>query len=167
MFATVYKVVREGLFVYVNEKSCCTRKMFIPNKNIEPWIQFVPGDQIVYNISDKKVVRGNFINCYFCHKSMDCNDGAAKCDCKSSEIDLLTSQGVLTSKEHRFYKSGAGIKIKLETEDADTTIHSVVFESNALFTAFQEIPLGVLVHFKGIVKKMDNKNVLVNIFNIW
>ena len=167
MFVTVYKIVREGVFVYENEKSCCTTKRFIPNKHIDPWVQLIPGDQLVYNLNDMKATRGYFINCHFCHKSMDSNEAQLKCDCKNTEGELLTSQGILTNKEFKCYKTGGALKIKLEKDDTSDVLHSVIFENNALFTAFQEMPLGVMVHFKANIKNMDNGHILLNIFHIW
>ena len=167
MFVTVYKIVREGVFVYVNDKSWCTTKIFIPNKRIVPWIQLVPGEQLVCNMDDMTVRRGHFNNCHYCHKTSESNAKRVECDCKNSEMDLLTSQGILISKEYKMYKKGGGLKMKLQSEDGGDIMHTVVFESDALFTSFNELPLGVMIHFKAIVKGIDNGNILLKIFHFW
>lgn len=69
MFATIQSVTPAGLFVFTNEQPYKTKKEFIPDIHVDAQLALQDGEQIKY--WNDNVVRQNFTNCYFCHKSKE------------------------------------------------------------------------------------------------
>lgn len=161
MFATVYKVTPEGVFVYFNDKACSIKKKFF-HKNVvgEYWLQ--KGEKIA--IKEGKVKRADFLNCDRCHKTFEGFVlGGNDCNCKEIK-NLIFSSGVLIEKKHKLYKTGLGLKIVLEDQFGKRG-HGVIFEDGALYEEFLEIPLGKRVTYKSSVgNENGNHMFLYNIF---
>ena len=161
MFATVYQVTREGVFVYTHESPCATKKKFIHRKDIkDPWLQLIKGDKVEYQ--DGELKRGDFVNCFHCNKAVSYSEEHQEMKCICRDIKgKIWSEGVLVERKHKMYKTGLGIKLTIENPLGET-IHPVFFENEALYDEFSNIPLGTLVRYKAIYR-----NTFLNIFTVW
>ena len=166
MFATVAKVTHAGIFVYVNDSPCATKKKFIHIGALsDPWLRLVKGDKVLYK--EGKVTRSDFINCWHCHKAYDYSENHQEINCECKKIsNKMWLEGVLVDKVHKLYKTGLGIKVAISRANG-TREFPVIFEDNGLYDEIEEIPLGSLVRFKGkFTKSKTDENVYLNLFAI-
>ena len=156
MFGTVLRVAATGALVLTNEKCYDTEMKFIPCKRIDPLLCLAPGSKIYFD--DTKVALSDYINCNDCHKSLQ-----EKEVCSCDEKRVVMSEGVLVKKENRSYPTGLGLKVSLQC--GDKTLHSVIFQSSALHSIFNDYVVGELISFKAILMKTGDQHDLGKIFH--
>ena len=156
MFGTVLRVAETGALVLTNEKCYNTEMKFISSQRIDPLLCLVPGSKIYFD--DTKVALSDYFNCKRCHKSLQENE-----ECACDEKRLVDLVGVLIKKENRSYPTGLGLKVSLQC--GDRTLHSVIFQSSALHSIFNDYVVGELISFKAILMKTGDQHDLGKIFH--